>query len=625
MKNIFENPYRIIGVVANASEKDLQQRKSKIQAFARIGKAIDSDFDFSFLPAIERSSEQIERAFASIEQAQDKVNHALFWFINATPTDAVALGHLKNGDTLKAHEIWFKIARCKTITAKNFSAFANLSTLACAYADRSYPGGLKLEAQCLVLKAKLVESEAFTDFVHLVADQTVTIDTQKQLEWLIEQFFIDLKNYGAWSYFSTCSTQVQQLVAKRFTQEPIHLVETEVAKAEKDRKDTPRNAYQIGKNLFATTKVPLSELQKILGNNDLNYKRLSDSVAKTLTQCSIDYVNALQETTDPFDQGLELLKWAETLAVNSLTKERIAENKKTLEEIADRARNREITDAIVFLQMVKNMYEENERDIRQKIKEVERTLPFGQSINWDRVNDMIHNSINWDRVIESTKDEIPLKNITKIKAHTDANRIKQYKDLVTFLFSKLNYSQRNQVSYLKYWETSGSTSSSTRTASTSSTTTSVSNTTSTQRTSSSSSSSTSTQSTSSSSYSSSSPSKSGTSSTSSPDWEFIFPVFKIVIFIIIIIIIANMCSNTTIKESGIESSNYYNNNKDYIPYNSNTPAKGSYYYNSSTEEEEDDDEEETSYDYNINEEEDNEENDNYDEDYDGNYHVDDEF
>jgi|GEM_PF-2479971 hypothetical protein len=486
MKNIFENPYRIIGVVANASEKDLQQRKSKIQAFARIGKAIDSEFDFSFLPAIERSSEQIEQAFASIEQAQDKVNHALFWFINATPIDAAALGHLKNGDTEKAREIWRKIVDGKTITAKNFSAFANLSTLYFIEDFGIIPG--------FTLKTQLVESEAFTDFVYLVADQTATVDTQKQLEWLIEEFSIALKIKSGvlLSFFSSfCSTQVKQLVAKRFTQEPIHLVETEVAKAEKGRKDTPRNAYQIGKTLFATTKAPLSELQEILGCNDLNYKRLGDSVAKTLTQCSIDYVNALQETADPFDQGLELLKWAETLAVNSLTKERIAENKKTLEEIADRARNREITDAIGLLQNVKDNFEENERKIREMVKLRELTLSYGDFIDWNKVNTMIDESINWNKVIELVQLLIPRENITKIKSHTDANRIKQYKDLVTFLFSKLSYSQKSQVSYLKYWETSSSTSSNTRTASTSSTTTkttSISNSTSTQRTSSSSSS-----------------------------------------------------------------------------------------------------------------------------------------
>ena len=104
------------------------------------------------------------------------------------------------------------------------------------------------------------------------------------------------------------------------------------------------------------------------------------------------------------------------------------------------------------------MYEENEQDIRQQVREMERNLPYGQSVNWSKVNDMIHNSINWDRVIETiTKDEIPRENITKIKAHTDTNRIKQYKDLVIFLFEHLSSYQKGQVSYLKYWETSSST------------------------------------------------------------------------------------------------------------------------------------------------------------------------
>lgn len=446
MKNIFENPYRIIGVVANASEKDLQQRKSKIQAFARIGKAIDSEFDFSFLPVIERNSERIEQAFASIEQAQDKVNHALFWFINATPIDAAALGHLKSGDAEKAREIWSKIVVGKTITTKNFSAFANLSTL--CLKNNDYVS----RTSALRIKTDLVESEAFTDFVHLVADQTATVDTQKQLEWLIEELLIDFKDKSKQILFLSriCSTQVQQLVAKYFTQEPIHLVETEVAKAEKGRKDTPRNAYQIGKILFATTKAPLSELQKILGSNDLNYKRLSDSVAKTLTQCSIDYVNALQETADPFDQGLELLKWAETLAVNSLTKERIAENKKTLAEMKDV----EITLTISVLRSIKTAFDKNEAEIKDEIRD-----RFGYrtyDIDWSKVYQFVHNSINWNKAVEVVKEAISYNNVNKIKNHTDIQKVNEYKDLVSFLFEHLSSYQKSQVSYLKYWETSSS-------------------------------------------------------------------------------------------------------------------------------------------------------------------------
>ena len=452
MKNIFENPYRIIGVVANASEKDLQQRKSKIQAFARIGKAIDSEFDFSFLPAIERNSEQIERAFASIEQAQDKVNHALFWFINATPIDVAALGHLKSGDTEKALEIWGKITIGKTITAKNFSAFLNFSTLHLCN-NNSFKEGL-------AFKTQLVESEAFTNFVHLVADQTATVDTQKQLEWLIEEFLIALKGKSdVLSYFSLCSTQVQQLVAKHFTQEPIHLVETEVAKAEKGRKDTPRNAYQIGKTLFAATKVPLSELQKILGSNDLNYKRLSDNVAKTLTQCSIDYVNALQETSDPFDQGLELLKWAETLAINSLTRERIADNKKTLGEIADRARNREINEAIMVLKGVKEALKKTEKDIEKELERIYGFEDYGLGrisrvpIEVEiQISSIAKKQINWDKVVEVVKKVITPEAINKIKTNKDSSKIEEYKKLVEFVLENLTVLQKTKIGYICYWK-----------------------------------------------------------------------------------------------------------------------------------------------------------------------------
>ena len=108
------------------------------------------------------------------------------------------------------------------------------------------------------------------------------------------------------------------------------------------------------------------------------------------------------------------------------------------------------------MQNVKDNFEENEQKIREMVKLQELTLSYGESINWSKVNRMIDESINWNKVIELVQLLIPRENITKIKAHTNANQIKQYKDLVTFLFSKLNYSQKSQVSYLKYWETSSS-------------------------------------------------------------------------------------------------------------------------------------------------------------------------
>lgn len=129
MKLVQQNPYRIAGILSNTSEKDLLKQKSKIKRFSEVGKAITSDYDFSFLTPVSRENGTIEKAFSNIEQNQDKVNHALFWFLNTNNFDETAINYLKTGDKEKAIEIWEKITDGKEVSSKNFSAFNNIGTL----------------------------------------------------------------------------------------------------------------------------------------------------------------------------------------------------------------------------------------------------------------------------------------------------------------------------------------------------------------------------------------------------------------------------------------------------------------------------------------------------------------
>lgn len=361
MDTITLNPFRVIGILANASERDLQQRKAKIQAFTRVNKSVDSDYDFSFLTHIERDTPTIEKAFSAIEQSQEKVKHALFWFVNANAIDQMAIEHLKNGNEDKAKEIWQKITESQNINAKNFSAFNNIATLWLFSNERT------TKTVAIQYKIKLIESSFFKDFVHLVADQTVSIDAEKEVQIFANQVYDELKNtfkqQEALSFFE--GTSAYSYLAKKITHEPIHLIETLIEKAEKDRKNTPRNAYETGKNLYKQTQDPIATLKAISGVNDLNFKRLSDSVAKTIMQCSIDYVNELQEESEPFDQGMELLKLAQTLAVNNLTRERIKENIKTLEGMKDR----ELNQTVLFLKMIEANYHKNAREVMNAVKE----------------------------------------------------------------------------------------------------------------------------------------------------------------------------------------------------------------------------------------------------------------
>lgn len=120
MKLINKNPFRVAGILANATERELQKQKAKIKAFTKVGKKITSDFDFDILDNIERTEESVNKAFSSIEQNQDKVNYALFWFLNTNRFDSTAIEYLKIGDKTKAVEIWEKITRNRDINSINF-------------------------------------------------------------------------------------------------------------------------------------------------------------------------------------------------------------------------------------------------------------------------------------------------------------------------------------------------------------------------------------------------------------------------------------------------------------------------------------------------------------------------
>src|SRR5690554_2578955 len=181
MNTIHHNPYRIIGILANASAKEIQSRKAKVSAFARVGKEITSEYDFPFLSSLQRSSTIIDKAFSDIEQNQNKVAHSLFWFINLNPIDNTAIQHLISGNKEKAIEIWEKLTDEKEVNAKNFSAFNNIGTL---YLLENSKEKIK---QGITAKIKLIESENFKDFVHTVADETFSIDTNRQIELLIDE------------------------------------------------------------------------------------------------------------------------------------------------------------------------------------------------------------------------------------------------------------------------------------------------------------------------------------------------------------------------------------------------------------------------------------------------------
>ena len=110
LKCISQNPFRILGVSAKAPKKEIIANINKYRAFLRVGKSIVGSYDS--IPGIHRVNrcvETIVSADKSLELPTDQLRWSLFWFVNITPIDKIALNHIQSGNIEKAIEIWSKV------------------------------------------------------------------------------------------------------------------------------------------------------------------------------------------------------------------------------------------------------------------------------------------------------------------------------------------------------------------------------------------------------------------------------------------------------------------------------------------------------------------------------------
>ena len=449
MKLIQENPYRIVGILSNATAKEVQGRKGKITAYAKVGKQVSSEFDFPFLNTIEKDHNSIEKAFAAIQQAKEMLDNSLFWFLKTNSFDETAMTYLINGDKHKAIEIWEKVTLDKEVTSKNFSCFNNVGTL-------KLLGETQAEIkQGIEAKFKLIESSYFTNFVHTVAGEAFIIDNQKELEFFVNVLLIQLKdkfsNSDIIKLFENCNDKIQKYLAEKFTEEPTHKIESALESTKKKRSKSKIDAYKFGTQLYNDCKSHLEQLKSLLGVNDLKYKLIADNLAKEIMQCGIDYFNESQEndsTENYLENAMRLNKLADSIAVGKLVKDRAKDSLETLENMKDR----EVNQAIAILGSIKMAYEKAISEINAQVSQMTRTMSYNQTINYSKVDKMKAECLNWDKVVEVVSNGISTSDVEAIQRCPNQSKITEYKNLVDFLIGKLGPIQINQVKHICYWK-----------------------------------------------------------------------------------------------------------------------------------------------------------------------------
>ncbi len=358
MNLIAQNPYRVLGLLGNSSERELQKQIATIKRYAEVGKSKAFDYDFDFLGKVSRSAGDVQRASSQIEQANNKLHYSLFWFVNKSHIDETALNHLKEGNLDKAIEIWDKTIKDGEISTKNFSSITNLSTLLLGLSIQNGKLNKEKFQKAIDLKGKLIHSDNFHDFVSLTTGNGFSADSSKISSTFTEDILSLTKKYldkdGGISNadlikaFDSFPETTRKYLASKFIEGPQHNIESHIDNAVERRKSEPEIANKIGSSLYAATRNDLSFLKSVLGSGNVQYQMLANKLANEILQCAIDYFIEWRDDTenDPGQESLRVAKFAKSIAVSGQTKDRIEENIENIEEWIEGAPERKRQSAI---------------------------------------------------------------------------------------------------------------------------------------------------------------------------------------------------------------------------------------------------------------------------------------
>ena len=317
MNILQNNPYRILGVYSNSPTKERLANHNRMKAFLKVGKSVFFPLDLpQYLSAINRTEASVADAESKLTLPKDQILYAQFWFIKTTPLDEVAFNHLFAGEIDKTEEIWQK-RECA-------SSLQNL--LVCALMHNDYATAISY-AETLYGSAQYA-----TQLISAVVGDSANIDiislSHDFLDVLIEEvgcpIIIRYLNISEWKSY----------VSKKAVSPIIKQLEEAVAKAMSTRKNGPIARWNAGNELMATAKQLLLQLRKLLPKSDLQYQVIADKVGIEILQCGIDYFNDSEEF-DAADKAMSLQKYAKSIAVGQMAKDRCKENVDILQRIID--------------------------------------------------------------------------------------------------------------------------------------------------------------------------------------------------------------------------------------------------------------------------------------------------
>lgn len=315
MNILQNNPYRLLGVYSNSPTKERLANHNRMKAFLKVGKPVSFPLDLpQYLSSINRTEVSVTDADAKLTLPKDQILYAQFWFVKMTPLDDVAFNHLIAGEIDKAEDIW----------RKRECASSLQNRIVCALMCGKYAGAISI-AETLYSNTQYI-NQLVVAVVGMGGNFNLSDLTFSFIDVLYDEIGADKL-----SSFIT-NTTWKDYIKDKAVKPIITNIQGAIDVAHKSKGKGATARLEAGRTLMRSTKDMLSDLRRLLSVSDIQYEVIADKLAQEILQCGIDYYNNTNDDDAPHN-AMILQKYALSVAVGNLVKNRCKENVDTLEKV----------------------------------------------------------------------------------------------------------------------------------------------------------------------------------------------------------------------------------------------------------------------------------------------------
>lgn len=326
MKLFNQNPYRVLGILANASAPEKQKVKARIAAYIAVGKPPILDFDICPpLENIERTQELIDLKSNEILSDKDKLKHAIFWFFSGGTIDDIALSNLtKSKDIEKALSNFEKGCKGFVITEQSVTSIINHSSLEIInYVSHGDKGRLK---KAIENKLAIVNSERHLNFIlnllnpthSQLLDKGIKEPVIEMAKSIVKDLFPTKNEDELLMEFFSGSPDILNEIAEKNIQTWVRSIKEHVQNCENKRdtilrKNSGRemldNLAFIGNKLLDSTNPILNKVRNSSQPNLLTISNIYSAVFEEVNYCVVGASNKfLDEFNILMDRNNDLAK-----------------------------------------------------------------------------------------------------------------------------------------------------------------------------------------------------------------------------------------------------------------------------------------------------------------------------